>query len=118
MPTGARDNLYVEVDAEIERLRSLSTRTGKEPTETAVVLPHPIVSPAEAAEPTAPASINPGQILDNLQRLTLALRTSGERIAAAEERARQAEARAMEAERWLRRLHQAVQDAMRLNKVS
>lgn len=118
MATGARENLYAEVDAEIERLRSISTRPVEAEAQSAIVIPHPNVESVEPPENVAAQPVNPGMILDNIQRLTLALRTSHERAVAAEERAKRAEARANEAERWLRRLHQAVQEAMRMNKPS
>ncbi len=50
--------------------------------------------------------------LANIAAMTAMLREHGERLAAAETRASRAEARAAEAETWLRRLHQAVLDGL------
>ncbi len=108
---------------EVERLRGIFSsafpREAGEPFQ-----PH--TSPSEL-NPVAATSVQPASpceeldwsiTLGNIAQLTNARKASEARRLAAEERAAHAEAKAKEAEHWLRRLHQAVLDGLPGTKAS
>lgn len=110
------------VEDEIERLRTIFSTALPASEDAPEALLH---TPAHETDGTGisqfavPASAFDWNVtLGNIHLLVRASQESEARLQAAEERARMAEARAAEAEHWLRRLHQAVLDGLPTAKPS
>jgi hypothetical protein len=98
------------VHEEVERLQDIFSTGFFRPKEAA-----PLNSTQQAADlpfPQASGAPDWTQTLGNIRQLIQARKAAEARLVVAEERARSAEARAAEAEHWLRRLHKAVLEGL------
>lgn len=112
-----------DVGDEVDRIRAIFFSAFPRETEELfppqTSLPEPNPTAAISVQPILPCEEFDWSItLGNIAQLAKAAKKAEARILAAEGRATRAEAKAKEAEHWLRRLHQAVLDGLSDTKAS